>query len=540
MSQFPLIDVPRPLTQRLPPTIREREILRVAASLVGPAPQQSAELARHKVLQWAQKQSGSNLPPEAWSQQSFDHLAGGRNCYGIRICSDNTDIWTLRSDRPDTDIAQRVWTTEITIGVFETQMPRIGVRSLVSSPEIDLLIEPAVPKFLREIAKQCVLKRREQDLTDVPWVIDSDKDADTLLNLLVNPERDLPVFVLTVPEDVGESKPLLDADTIARATIGIASVVILPARFTWALTDRLGKRLSVFGGAVRVYLPGFSEDANPHDGHDLVLAEHLASPEGPARVSAWMRRLAANESLKRYRLGQDVLSFAAIREQSLDLASVRLKQEGASDTAQLLAANTQINALKDDLAKALATQQWLSDEHTAAEDRAKAAETLLTTAGFRIQQLTDQLKARGDTPDANIPLPTDWNDFSDWCEKHLVGRVLLSPRARREVRAPLYRDVSTAAKCLLWLANQYRERRLAGGDGDLRIPLESGIQNDQCGADSFQFDWRGRRTDVEWHIKTGGNTRDPSRCLRIYYFWDDANQQVIVASMPAHIHTGAT
>jgi hypothetical protein len=108
------------------------------------------------------------------------------------------------------------------------------------------------------------------------------------------------------------------------------------------------------------------------------------------------------------------------------------------------------------------------------------------------------------------------------------------------VKAPAFADVGLAARCLLWLANDYRERRLHGGGGDLRVNIESGIQNDRCGADSFRTSWQGRNFDVEWHIKNGGNTRDPTRCLRIYYFWDEASQQIVIASMPAHIHTGAT
>ena len=118
--------------------------------------------------------------------------------------------------------------------------------------------------------------------------------------------------------------------------------------------------------------------------------------------------------------------------------------------------------------------------------------------------------------------------------------MLLSPRARREVTAPTFADVSAAARCLLWLANEYRDRRLQGGDGDLRLKLEGGLANERCGADTFQIDWQGVRTNVEWHIKNGGNTRDPTRCLRIYYFWDEAGQQVVIASMPGHLRSGAT
>lgn len=68
----------------------------------------------------------------------------------------------------------------------------------------------------------------------------------------------------------------------------------------------------------------------------------------------------------------------------------------------------------------------------------------------------------------------------------------------------------------------------------------SGIRNEPCGADAFCIDWQGERREVKWHIKNGGNTRDPARCLRIYYFWDEAGRQVVIASMPAHIRTEAT
>ncbi len=50
---------------------------------------------------------------------------------------------------------------------------------------------------------------------------------------------------------------------------------------------------------------------------------------------------------------------------------------------------------------------------------------------------------------------------------------------------------------------------------------------------------KGKRVEVEWHVKNGGNTTDPTRCLRIYYFWDDAEERVVIASMPDHIPNGA-
>ncbi len=541
ISHTSLSDALQPLAARMSQVVREREILRVAASLGGSDGERAAADARKEILNWAEKRTGGRLPPAAWDHDDFEHIAGGRNCTAVRIADKTRDIWAIRADAPDMNVAQRVWTTEAIVGRKPGHRALFSLRLLVSSPEQELRMEPAVPGLVQQVASQCGLYRGTDQLDAEPWLVESDDDAEQLIDLLVDPAREMPVFVLTVPEySTDPLAPLLESGPLARATLGLAKVIILPARFTWALTERFGKRLSVYDGAVRVYLPGFTEDANPYGGHELVLADRLSTTENASRVSARLRQLAATESLRRFRLGHDVLSYAAVRAQSLDLERTRLEREGASDTEQLSAAQAQTATLKEDLTKALEEQQWLLEEHKLAEDRAQTAEAQLTAASYRIQQLLDQIKARGESPDANIPLPLSWAEFVDWCDQNLVGRVLLSPRARSQVKAPLFRDVSMAARCLLWLANEYRDGRLGSGDGDLRVPIESGMRNERCGADSFQFEWRGVRREVDWHIKNGGNTRDPIRCLRIYYFWDDSSQQVVIASMPAHIHTGAT
>src|SRR5262249_18720530 len=158
-------------------------------------------------------------------------------------------------------------------------------------------------------------------------------------------------------------------------------VVILPAAFTWTLTRRLGRQLSVFGGAVRSYLPAFADDASPY-AHRLVLAESIASSEGAAQCAYWMRTLAASESVRRTRLGTDVLDFATIRNAALQLKQQVLEQEGASDATKLEAANVRIKALESDLKSAKDAELFLLDEHSQAEGRALAAETQLNAASF--------------------------------------------------------------------------------------------------------------------------------------------------------------
>lgn len=519
------------------PRVRERELLRVAAALSGADPVAAASAARNEVLSWATKQVGDQLPAAAAEGRSFEHLRGGRTCLGASFEDSHRALWALRVDRPDANVAQRTWTTEVVIGYVPTSGPALfSLRLLVSTPEAFLRIEPSVPGLVRQVATACGLRHGDARIDGLPWFITSQVDAEDLVGDLTNPNRVVPYLVCSVA--AGEAAPRLDVRLLAKAALGIARVVVVPSALTWVLTEQLGKARSVYNGAVRAYMPGFSQDANPY-AHRLFFIEQADHERARSTLTA-LRWLVANESLRRLRLGDDVVAFSAVRESSLDVERQRLRQAGSSEAEQLKAAQIQIDALKDDLERSRAeTEQWLS-EYERADEEARNYQQQLRGAQFRIQQLLAQIKERGDEPDSAVQLPESWDAFADWCDEILSGRVMLSGRARRETKSADFDDPQTAARCLLWLANEYRDSRMNGAAGDLRKPIADGIHNERCGADSFDFAWNGRQVPVEWHIKNGGNTRDPRRCLRIYYFWDEESQVVVIATMPAHVRTGAT
>jgi hypothetical protein len=525
----------------MPRVVREHEILRLAAIVQDQDKLRAAEAIRREVLVWTQNKGGGRLPQEAWAFDGFDYFSGGRNSSAIRIKAEDIDIWTVRADDPDKNVPGRVWTTEILIGLSGKLKCFFTTRLLVSTSEDELVIEPHVPGVVQQVVERCLLSCGPIDLSPKPWLIESEDDVQQLIDLMIDRRRTIPLFVLTVPDgSIDPTRPLLDAFSLARATIGIGKAVILPAAHTWALTERLGRQRSVFGGAVRAYLSRFSENSDPYQ-HRLVLSDQISTPEGAAQCAVWMRSLAAAESIRRTRLGADVLPFMMLRNLSLKFNERQLEQEGASDVRLLDAAKARIEALEADLKSAIETENYLLEEHRLAEERAAAAETQLNAASYRIRQLLDQIKQRGQIPDANIPPPQSWTDFNDWCDLNLAGRVVLAPPARNGVRRPAFEDVALAARCLLWLANEYRDRRLDGGEGSLRDhALEAGVRNSPSGADEFRIWWQGQQHTADWHIKNGGNTRDPRRCLRIYYFWEPATQQVVVADMPSHRTSSAS
>ena len=89
-------------------------------------------------------------------------------------------------------------------------------------------------------------------------------------------------------------------------------------------------------------------------------------------------------------------------------------------------------------------------------------------------------------------------------------------------------------------ANDLRDSRLGRKPADRRPTVEDGVHSARCGGDAFSVEWRGKSRRVDRHLKSGGSTHDPRRCLRIYYFRDSARNQAVVASMPAHLRTAMT
>lgn len=528
------------LARRLPYVVREHEILRVSGWIPGDDKVKAADTAIEEILKWAQKRSGGQLPQEAWDRQSFDHNLGGRNSDGIRLQSGNSDIWAIRADDPDKNVAERVWTTEVVIGQLPDQPPQFSARLLVSTPEAELTIEPHTPGFVQQVAESCGLVSDRRNLPSEPTLVESENDTEDLIKFLIDPNRQLPVFVVTMEGEHAQDHPTLNTMQLSRAMLGLAHVALVYPDPTWKLTSHFGKLRSVFGGAARVYLSGFSEEADPYR-HRLVLADQISTPEGAARCTRWIRQLAADESVRRTRLGREVLTFAAIRDANLQLRQETLRSEDASTADQLAAANVRIKELKKQVEQQEAENQYYLDEYESERTRAETAEAQAQSSGYLVQELTRRLKEAGSDPDQGIDLPTRWAEFADWCSRHLSGRLVLTSRAQSGVRKPDYDDVQTAVRALLWLANDCRDQRIHGGGGSINnVKIFDGVENAACGSDTYDFDWNGRRLSADWHVKSGGNTRDPVRCLRIYYCFDPQTQQIVVSDMPAHRRTGAT
>lgn len=187
------------------------------------------------------------------------------------------------------------------------------------------------------------------------------EDGEELARELLSPERTLPWLVVT---EVKRQMVLPDLDArLAHDLAGLANVVRLDEEAAWALTDTLGRSLSCYSGAVRIYWP------------------HLATSDDPFRHPLWTahRLFGASdrpdETLTRFR---NQLRARFTRASALSVVRPR--------EIDMIRANVARRALDDLKASAgsLADYKQLADSYAAENDNLRAANKELNEriAGF--------------------------------------------------------------------------------------------------------------------------------------------------------------
>ena len=58
--------------------------------------------------------------------------------------------------------------------------------------------------------------------------------------------------------------------------------------------------------------------------------------------------------------------------------------------------------------------------------------------------------------------------------------------------------------------------------------------------ETYVVRYRGRRALLDRHLKKGSAHNDQRYCFRVYFFWDDEEQHVVVGWMPSHLDTRIT
>jgi len=396
------------------------------------------------------------------------------------------------------------------------------------------------------------------------WRIDSGEALNTLYALLQNPERLLPVIVISEfsrfhPPFPGLKGTAMVGDAqLAKLVKGAAVVVRLPYDLGYQWTNMVGKDWSCYNGACRIYLPRLSFEEDDSRRHPLYLADVIwwwrdeMNRTGPEAFFDWLVAVQWRQNAIAKVSWKGVYFVNEARILLSELTADRLREAAA--VGDFVAGQRNIAQQMQTMAEQAAKdcEEWVEalDRQISLTDHYKRLCQDLQNQNEVLRQQLQRKDAGNKLLDP--PIPDNYGEMAVWTQTYLAGRLILLGRARRELKTAAFEDVALVYRSLLLLAFEYRNMRIGHSDDSAfkRKLAEYGLEHSGSIAplrageegDTYYVNYPPGSTQKEFlkfHL-CKGTSRDPRYCLRIYFFWDEDAELVVVGSLPGHLDNQLT
>lgn len=507
----------------------------------------------HTILKWMDKRAGRPLPKEAWAGKAFEHEEVGAQ-RAAAVSLDDPQYWCARLDDADKTIPGRTWATEIAVAAPDPAQVVLGVRLVCVTRGEPIPFPRSLPGFLHEVIAAGPALADGVDVSGKPVLVKDRYEVEWLEHLLLDPARRLPVIAISLPDKSVDSKDaIISPDEVARRTLGAAHVVLVSGPSTFWLSDAIGNEFSVYRRAVRTYRPRFKPDQDQPYRHPFASVEKIAVwPDGGAKA---FETFVVEQALSLSVAGQDLEDvlppFTTVRRFAAQLARQKAQGEGASNKDLLAVADEEIDALKKDLQEQKETYDGLLATAEAEREQAEQAAQEARAQTFGLRQRIEALQKQLDEGAAAhaVPIPDTLDGFEEWCRTHLSGSVLLHNRAFQGVKKSNFGDVKLIYKALLLLRDHYVPMRREGGPeykkafekacAELRIEETATGSPGTNKRAEYTVQYAGTPRFLERHLKQG-QSKDPRITFRLYFFWDESEEQVVVGWLPSHLESRLT
>ncbi len=513
-----------------------RPVVQVTAEICGTAsaPAERALNAIRAVLAWLREKQRVSLPDEADRGESFDIDAS--EAFPVAAVRFDT-YWALQFDKFAPDVPGRIWRTEVTVAHTEERVFG-GVRLTVLDIEAGLDFNPSVPAIVGTWARSPGLIDYAVQLADLPTVVRSPAELDSLAKVLTNLNRSRPVLVFSETKGIDVTT---ESTKAAQRLAGIAHVYVVDEALTSRLTERFGREFSVWGGAIRTYMPGFNPAVDEVTRHPPATRDWLSRRfRNLDQFFDVLLRSFTALSIKRTGIDQDLPSFRTVKQASL---SYQLAKLPSPKTGERVAILEQENILlKQQVQEKIDEYNYADGEVTAAQQERDQYRAQVMALRTLIQRLEGQTGSIASGPD----FPEDLNSVDDWVLNQYPGRMLLLNRAARAAKKSPFNDPLLVYRCLDRLAREYVDARREGRAvddvfGDLGVALERTGDPNRLSQwkEKYFIPHRGSNCFLEWHLKRGTDHNDATT-MRIYFFYDQDDEQVIVGYLPGHLTNSQT
>lgn len=500
-------------------------------------------------LKWMEPRAQVNFSSEAWKGMSFDvtDVLGANPAKAIRVDATDGAIWVARLDFPDPSYP-RTWVTEFFSERRKGELSRFGAQLTCvvrgDAPAYDI----TRPTVVRHVLERLSAEADSWPLSDTACRVDA-TDVSSFEDLLYNPSRRLPIIAISEAED-GICR--IEPDMLARHVAGAAHIVHLSTEASWQLTRSIGKRMSVFNGAVRLYLPGLSEDTEDPYQHPLWLLQ-----DGGVNFVQAMAGRVLPIAFLREQEPSDFPRFSAVRE---FLARRVLAQRVAIPESDKKLEEFEI--LKLELGEASEEREsWQSLAHEEQQKRLSAEaeverlkadlvrlDVKVSSLQYRLQEKFESLPAE---TKSTLPLGS-YDNLEDWAEDNLSESVYIHPAAVKDCKKNGHDNMVPKIEAALIVIRDYLVPFRKNGGLDRRDLareklLEIGMEDTPCFVDrdearrtaGYSVQYEGRTEYLLDHIKYG-NGYDNANQIRIYYFWDASKKRFVVGKMPTHLRNNLT
>lgn len=498
--------------------------------------------ARREAIRWIRNRTGGSLPRNAWEGHSFSKEVGTQRAEAIRL---SDTFWAATHTDADKNVAQRSWITEFDIRLAPKQenVVLFGCRLTCTTLGENPAYTRSVPGIVRQIIDNTGGVVDGRAASTSAWYVRNECEVDELVAFLTKPDRQRAVIIVSSDSD---GKTLVPADDLAKSLIGMSHVVDISSEASYILTDQVGREFSVFGGAIRTYRTGFSPDADEPFTHPLATPGRIVSwVDETQTFSEFLIDRTVKEFLSSRHIRKEVRSFASVRAEFNKQERDRLLEEGASDSELLKVAEDEVSDLRGNVTEL----EQLLEEAEKERDRAIEERNEARADRYHLQEQIGNLREQQKNGGVEDPeLPDSLSELEDWANKNLSGSVKILNRAYRAAKKSVFEDTRLVYQALLLLRDYYVPMRqgLKTQDEYYNACGEIGVEETQTiGASVGEFgqtyyvDHNSRKRFLAKHLKKG-NARDPRHCFRLYFFWDDEDQQVVVGSLPEHLDSRTT
>jgi hypothetical protein len=348
----------------------------------GQTPEELLNAAARAIAPWAMESQDLALPDSG--EITFER--SGATNPGIRTVRAHMvdDPAGLVVEVEDDDGTGAVWGVHMRLAVSDGQL-HAWVDNTLESDTVAIPVSVGRPRVVDSLLAVGTKPRLGasallSDVQDIPA-----SAVEVLKEHLLNPDRGLPVVVMSCSWTGFDDHDRSRAANLAKRLTGLATVVMLDSTAQDALKEALPPRLGVWGGAARVYAPGTLDSPAAH----RLYGADLLRQRGVDPVVNWVTSLSSRRRPdQRLRAVVQATSGTDARAAVAQVEALRLER----DQVQIQLENEIIERaeLEAELNKALVlarrlrqlgfetgmTQQVLQAEHDAEE----AGEALLTVS----------------------------------------------------------------------------------------------------------------------------------------------------------------